>query len=256
MNMLRGLLIGAALAAVQACVSTDQQLPAPASNEDAAEANLNLGAAYVRQGDYELALEKLERAVDQNPRLAEAHSTLAIVYDQLGETRQAERHYERATRLQPSNADVQNNYAVFLCRQGRWEEAEPHFRRAANNMRNTGPEVALTNAGQCAVDAGNREAAEDYFRRALERNPRFGDALLGMLELEYQRGNHLQARAFMQRAFELREPEARQLLLCVNIERSLGNPDRAADCEEELRENFPQSAELAQLREQERDAAQ
>lgn len=258
MNTLRGLLILAACALSQACVTANQELPEPASDEDAARANLNLGAAYVRQGDYELALEKLERAVDQNPRLAEAHSTLAIVYDQLGETDNAERHYERATRLQPSNADVQNNHAVFLCRQGRWEEAEPHFRRAVNNTRNMGPEVALTNAGQCALDADNRAAAEEYFRSALERDPQFVDALLGMLEVEYDRGNNLQARAFMQRAFEVRDPEARQLLLCVNIERELGNSERAADCEQELREDFPQSAELARLRERERerDAAQ
>ncbi len=151
---------------------------------------------------------------------------------------------------------MHNNYAVFLCRQGRWSDAEPHFRRAANNSRNKGPEVALTNAGQCAWNAGNAEAAEEYFRRALERNPRYADALLWMLELEYGRGNYLQARAFMQRAFEVREPEARELLMCFNVEQALDNPEGAADCAQALRENFPRSTELAQLRELERDAAQ
>lgn len=256
MNILRWFVLVAVTAPAAACVTTTSELPRPASDEEAAQANLNLGAAYVRQGDYELALEKLDRALEQDPRLAEAHSTIAIVYDQLGETEQAEEHYERATQLQPGNADVQNNYAVFLCRQGRWAAAEPHFRRAANNSRNRGPEVALANAGQCAWNAGNAAAAEEYFRTALERNPRFADALLGMLELEYQRGNYLQARAFMQRAFELREPEARELLLCFNIEQALENPEGAEACEQDLRQNFPRSAELSQLRELERDAAQ
>lgn len=256
MNTTRCVLIAAISISAQACVTTTSDRPQAASREDAAQANLNLGAAYVRQGDHELALEKLERALEQDSSLAEAHSTIAIVYDQLGEMEEAEQHYERATRLQPSNADVHNNYAVFLCRQDRWSDAEPHFRRAASNARNRGPEVALTNAGRCAWNADNLEAAEEYFRRALEENSRFPDALLSMLEIEYQRGNYLQARAFMQRAFEEREPEARELLLCFNIEQALDNPQAAADCERELRENFPRSAELAQLRELERDAAQ
>lgn len=256
MNILRYASIVAISMTAQACVTATSELPRPASDEEAARANLNLGAAYVRQGDLELALEKLERAIDLNSRLPEAHSTIAVVYDQLGETDLAERHYRRATQLQPGSADVHNGYAVFLCRQGRWSDAEPHFERAANNTRNTGPEIALTNAGQCAWSAGNVEAAEQYFRAALDRNPRYLDALISMLEIEYRRDNYLQARAFMQRAFEIREPDARQLLMCFNIEQALENADDASQCREDLRANFPRSTELAQLRELERDGGQ
>lgn len=256
MNTFRCVLIVAISISAQACVTATSELPSPASDEDAARANLNLGSAYAQQGDYELALERLERAIDLNPRLADAHRALAFVYDQLGETDEAADHYERAARLEPGNADIQNSFAVFLCRQGRWSEAEPHFRRAVENSRNTQPAVALTNAGECAEAANDMDAAERYFRAALESNPRFVDALLAMLELEYRRGNYFQARAFMQRAFELREPEARELYMCFNIERALENSDGASDCREQLREDYPRSTELAQLRELERDAGQ
>lgn len=223
------------------------------SDEDAALANVNLGAGYLRQGRPQLALESLERALRQNPRLASAHSTIAIAYDQLDVPEEAERHYRRATQLEPSNAAAHNSYAVFLCRQNRWNDAESVFRRAIDNPRYLTPWVALTNAGTCARGANELDEAEDYYRRALERNDRYPDALRGIMELSYQAGEHLQARAFMQRTFAVQEPDARLLWLCYRIEQALGDRNAAADCADQLRANFPQSPELAQIRGSESD---
>ena len=74
-----------------------------APGTDAATANMNLGAGYVRQGNYTLAIERLRRALAQNPRLVEAHSTIAFAYDQIGSLEDAETHYLRATQLDPSS---------------------------------------------------------------------------------------------------------------------------------------------------------
>jgi type IV pilus assembly protein PilF len=227
-----------------------------ASGDDAAIANLNLGVAYLREGRPEMALDALNRALRQNPRLATAHSTIALAYDQLNDQESAEEHYLRATQIEPSNAAAQNSYGVFLCRQSRWPEAERVFGRAIDNSRYPTPWVAMTNAGTCARGANDLVAAEQYFRRALDRNDRYSDALRGMMELSYQAGNHLQARAFMQRAFAVQKPDARLLWLCFHIEQGLDDLAAADSCAQQLTLNYPESAELAQIRGTQRNARQ
>jgi type IV pilus assembly protein PilF len=223
------------------------------SNDDAAQANLNLGVAYLRQGRPDLAVENLERALRLNPRFAAAHSAIAIAHDQLGNVEDAEEHYARAVRLQPSDPNIANGYAVFLCRQNRWRDAEPYFRRAVSNPRYPTPAAALTNAGNCAQDAGDTQGAEEYYRQALTQDGSFAGALAGMMEVAYRNENYLQARAFMQRYLDGRPATATVLLLCYNIETQLEDRDAAGRCARRLRDDFPQSPELAQLRQFERD---
>jgi type IV pilus assembly protein PilF len=251
MNKLRSTWLGAALVALSACASSGT-VGDRASSEDAAVANMNLGAGYLRQGNTDLAIDRLQRALAQNPRLVEAHSTIAVAYDQIGNSGDAETHYRRATQLDPDNGAAANAYAVFLCRQNRWDDAEPFFSRAAEDPDYATPEVALTNAGVCARSAGANEQAAESFRAALARRPTYPDALQNMMELSYQTGNFLQARAFVQRYLEAQPATAPVLWLCFNVERELDNAAAADRCAAQLRAGFRGSPELAQLEEQQR----
>lgn len=239
----------------QGCVTTvtSTTISDTASNEEAAVANLNLGVAYYREGRLELALERLESSLRQNPRLADAHSTIALVYDQLGETDEAENHYRRATQLEPDNPAAANSYAVFLCRNERWNDAERQFMRAARNPRYPTPEAAFTNAGICARDSGDGASAEGYFREALARNPNYPDALFNMTELSFENENFLQARAFTQRYLDSAPDIPQMFWLCFQVETQLGNETDAQSCATQLREQFPESAEMAQLNQLERN---
>jgi len=248
MSTLRSTCIALAAAALTACVTSGGSVGEPASDNEAAIANMNLGAGYLRQGNMDLAIERLQRALAQDPKLVQAHTTIALAYDLTGNLEAAESHFKRATELDSSDGSAANGYAAFLCTHGnRWAEARPYFRRAADDTKYGTPEVALTNAGVCARDAGELEAAEESFRAALMRNPRFADALLNMLELTYQRGEYLQARAFMQRYLDVRPATASVLLMCVNAERALNNAAGADRCAAQLRSGFPGSPELQQL---------
>ncbi len=249
MNTARLALLCAAVVVLTACAGSGGTVNDRASASEAAVANMNLGAGYLRQGNYELAIERLQRALAQDPRLVQAHTTIALAYDQVGRQNEAETHHRRATQLAPTNGAAANAYAAFLCsRQNRWADAEPYFRRAAADANYGTPEVALTNAGICARDAGQVEAAEQNFRAALARNPRYAEALLNMMELTYQSGDYLQTRAFVQRYLDARPATAPVLLTCVNTERALNNAVAADRCEAQLRSAFAGSPELQQLR--------
>jgi len=250
-NVRLALLLVLSLAAVSAHAAREPKERDRAANE-AALANANLGAGYLRQGRLDLAVERLQRAIKQNPRLADAHSYLAIAYDQLGMLEEAEIHYKRATQIEPNNSGAANTYAVFLCRQNRWPDAEPFFKRATENPTYSTPEVAFANAGVCARHAGATDKAADYFRSALVRNPTFPDALQNLMEISYESGNFMQARAFVQRYLDSQMPTASVLLMCVNIETQLKNRDGVDRCSAQLRSGFQGSPELAKVEEQQR----
>jgi len=236
------------------CVTTDDgDRRSEASPEEAARINYELGAEYIRQGNLELARERLERSVSQNPDLAVARATLALVYDRQGDVELADEQYSRAVRLAPGDASVQNTYAVFLCKRQRYEEAIEYFTRAASNTRYGTPEAALTNAGVCLQQKPDYVRAEQFLRRALQRNPGYSEALLQMASLSVERGNYLRARAFVQRYLAQHPPAPEILLIGVRAERALDDRDAAAGYAADLREQFPSSAEALQLIEESDD---
>ena len=127
--------IAALLAALLlgACVTDGNNLTSDPDPIEAARLNTQLGIDYMRKGYFELALEKLERAVDQNEDNAVAHSALAYLYSRNGEIKKADKHYRRAIALDKDNPDTHNNYGGFLCAQNRREDGEKHLLIAAQN---------------------------------------------------------------------------------------------------------------------------
>ena len=232
------------------CVTvTSSPSPRPSGpNPEAAEANLSLGISYLRQEKWELAREKLEKSVSQDDQVPTTHSALALVYQELGEIDLAENHYARAVKLEPNNSAALNSYGVFLCTETRRHgEAEGYFNRAAENKRYSTPEVALTNAGVCMLGVDDKAKAESYFRRALERNPRFPDALIRMTNLAVSNDNYLQARAFLERSLVSTAATAPLLWLGYQIETELGDEQRAQNYATQLKSKFIDSDEARQL---------
>ncbi len=237
------------------CVSTgaDRRTDSPASAQEAARINTDLGIGYFRQGRTEMAIERLERALEQDSRYSPAYSALAVIYQQIGETERAERAFRSALRLSDRNPDLQNSYGVFLCNEGRYREADDFFNRAARDRLYTTPEVALSNAGVCMREQGRVEEAEAYFRSALERNSRFPDALMQMTSLSLQADNLMGARAFLQRYFAAAPVSAEALWMGVQVERALGDLRTADEYAQRLREDFADSAQARELLDAQRD---
>jgi type IV pilus assembly protein PilF len=124
------LVVAAIISILCGCVSSTTQTRNYEPSDDAAEQNYQLGAQYFRKGNYDLARDRLLRAIEFDPKLARAHSMLALTYVQLGNTRLATESFDEAVRYGPNNQDVRNAYAVFLCGQGNFDEARKQFDRA------------------------------------------------------------------------------------------------------------------------------
>lgn len=234
--------------ALSACVTTDTgRRVTKESPKDAAAYNYQLGAAYLREGKLQLARERLESSIRQNPNVAGAHFTLAILYERVGESQLAERSYRNALRIAPDDGAVQNSYAVHMCSKKRYEEAERYFLKAANNPLYATPEAALTNAGVCMRQVPNLDEAERYFREALKFDPTYRDALAQLAYISYEEKNYLSARAFIARFMEKHTPSSDVLLLAYRVELALGDDDAAQEYARTILQDFPTSREAATL---------
>lgn len=240
-----------------ACASTPEPPPrreplaapqrAEADLKEAAKINTELGVAYARQGNYEVALEKLERALEQNAAYGPAHSALAWVYVQRRDPEKAEAHYRRALRLNSRDPHTRNNFAIFLCGQDRFADAETLFVEAAREPNYSDAAAAYTNAGVCVRRVPDLDKAESYFRQALGIEPQFSEALAQLASLYFERKDYLRARAFVQRYEQVGPPSAAMLWIGAKVEFALGDEFAAADYARRLKSEFPDSEERLDL---------
>jgi len=239
----------AAMLVITGCVSTTTGPPEKKADQaDAAELNYQLGARYYRKGEYDIARDRLELALEQNPKNGLAWSTLGLTYEALGNVRLAEDAYDSAVRVAPRDYKIQENYAVFLCRQNRFDDARQYFDKAIKAPTNDYSEQTYTNAGVCMMQKPDHVAAEEYLRAALERRPNHGEALLQMSVLYYETGDNLRARAFLQRYLSSNMPTASVLYHAILIEEKLGDDTARRQYTLQLLRDFPDSAEAERVR--------
>ena len=211
--------------------------------EKAAEIYTELGLGYLQQGRYELAQNKLGRALELHGGNADTHHYIAEVYKQLGEFDLADKHYRRAVALTPNDHRLLNNYGAYLCDRTRFEKAEEYFLRAAALPRNKTPEFAYENIALCALRVDNMDKAESYFRKALELRPQLPKSLLRMAELTLNQGEYLSARAFLQRFHGVVTETRQSLRLGIRIETALGDAAAIEKFSQLLAEKFPESVD-------------
>jgi type IV pilus assembly protein PilF len=246
---MRFAMVPAALAlALAACTTTQIEGGGKTDLKEAARLNTQLGIEYMRKGQYDLALEKLQRALEQDDDLGAAHSTIALLYQRRGDARQARYHYREALKLSQDDPVTLNNFGVFLCGQGDVEDAEKIFLKAARNKDNANAADAWANAGVCARrDPKRLEAAEGYLREALRLSPRHANALAQLAEVSFDRREYLRARAFLQRYEAVARATPQTLWLAARNERKLGDLQTARGYERRLRTEFPRAPETDEM---------
>ena len=212
-----------------------------------AKANLDLGVEYMQRGEYEVALERFNRAIEADRNFSATYSMLGLLYQRLGEDKLAEENFKHAIKLDDSAPAYFNNYGQFLCKQDRTGEAEQNFLKAAGNPLNGAPELAYSNAGTCAFMHKDIAKATEYFKKALSEEPRMPVALLGMSEIKYNHADYQAADGYLHRYLQVAKHNPRSLWLGIRIKNQLGDADAQASYALQLRNLFPDSEEAALL---------
>lgn len=211
-----------------------------------ARAHTELGAAYLKERKFAIALEEFNIAIDFAPKYAMAHTGLGMVNAALGELDKADAAYKKALSLEPNNSESHNNYGNFLCGNGRYEESIKHFLAAVKNPLYTTPHLAYTNAGICSNRKNDIANAEQFFIKALQIEPLSPVAAYQLANIQFNRGDTQDAKNTLRNVL-ITAPSPESLWLVVRIERLLGNRDNEASYAIQLRKLYPDSRETQLL---------
>lgn len=212
-----------------------------------AESNLHLGVAYLQRGEYEKALSRFFKALEADKNYPPTYNALGVLYQQLGDRAKSEEYFLKSLDLNSQDPSTLNNYGQFLCYGSRYDEAEVAFMKAVKNPLYPTPEIALSNAGICALAQDKWQTAELHFRNALKRNPKIPVALLQMAKISYTTGSYMSARAYLQRYLEIQAHSEKSLWLGIRIENELGDKNSLASYKLLLKNKFSDSREAKLL---------
>jgi tetratricopeptide (TPR) repeat protein len=136
---------------------------------DSAELSVMLGQAYAQQGNFEAALESLQRAISLKPDVAEARSTMGVIYLRQGRLAEAEQALRAETAAHPSDLRAQQDLAIVLDLLQRADEAVPLLRRVVESRpQQTGAQYLL---GKILLAQGVAEEAALHLEAAVKASP-------------------------------------------------------------------------------------
>lgn len=203
-----------------------------------AKAHTDLGLAYLEAGNVAVALEEGRLAVRDDASYGPAYNLIGLAHLYLQERPQARENFEKALRLAPGDPDINNNFGWFLCQAGETARAMELFGAASKNPLYNFPTRPYTNAGLCAMQAGDLAAAEVNLLRAVNADPANLQAIYNLALLFYRTGNYNEARRYLSDFHTQTDPVAESLWLAVRVERKLGDKTSEAGFAGQLRRRF------------------
>ena len=151
--------------------------------------------------------------------------------------------------MAPGDPEVNNNYGWFLCETGKERQSIVYFLNALKSPLYETPDRAYTNAGTCALKAGDLEGAQSYLLKAIQLS-RDGavTARFQLARLFYRRNILEEARVYLNEAVKMMEPpSAEAIWLGLRIERKLGNKVAEGSYASQLRSRYPSSSEYQEF---------
>ncbi|MFZ2540284.1 MAG: type IV pilus biogenesis/stability protein PilW [Gallionella sp.] len=218
------------------------------SNSKSAIVHTELAGLYYERGQFGVALEEIDQALQADRNYAAAYSVRGLVHMSLRDDKQAEEDFRKSLSLDKNDSDTHNNYGWFLCQRNREKESIPHFMAALKNSLYQTPALAFLNAGLCSNKAGNNKDAEEFLQRALAAQPGMPQALLALAEMSFAAGDYFVAKKYLAGYSQGSDNlTAEQLWLAVRIERKVGDRNSAASYAMQLRKRFPDARETQLL---------
>ena len=220
-------------------------------NPDYPDAANNLANLLVDLGLIEEARERYLETLDRHPTFALAHSNFAHLLRTLGQRDEAIQHYRKATSLDPALEEAWLGLGVLLLDEGSTDEAEraldqalklaPHrldIRCAVSALlmarrdpfeaeafiletlsEHGDSALVWTQLGDYLRKLVKLEESEAAFNKALQCNPNYGPALIGLANAMETWGNFDAARSLAVRAFEQDDLKAEVIALMSRLSR-------------------------------------
>ncbi len=136
-----------------------------------AQAEVDLGVAYYKEGDTEAAIAQLREATHTDPRNWRAFNTLAITYAAKGQPELAGAAFERALKINPGEGEILVNYGAWQVAAGQPDAAVATFEAALADLDYRNTAFVLSNLSFALLQTGRTEDAILRAREAVSRMP-------------------------------------------------------------------------------------
>ena len=158
----------------------------------------NLGEAYDKLGEYDLAIEEFEAALQLNPNYFFALSNLGNVYGKKKEYAKTIIYTKQALKQNPGYAPGHYNLAKALHKTGNPEKAMSSYRSAVKY--NPYFEEAFFNLGFLALEQKKFIESVSNFKNFLKMQPRHSKAHFGLGTAYAMMGKHGEAKQYYENA--------------------------------------------------------
>jgi type IV pilus assembly protein PilF len=245
MNSLGGLMNRLSILSFSLLVLAGCGTPSAGSGESkSAKVHTELAGLYFERGQYGVALEEIEQALQADRNFAQAFSMRGLIHMSLREDEQAEADFKKSLSIDKNDSDTHNNYGWFLCQRGKEKDSIPHFMAALKDPLYRTPGRAFLNAGICSRKMGNNKDAQEFLQKALIAQPGMPQALLAMAEMSFADGDYSAAKKnFAEFSKDTDNLTAEQLWLAVRISRKTGDRNAESSYGLQLRKRFPDARE-------------
>jgi tetratricopeptide (TPR) repeat protein len=161
---------------------------------------VTLGRVHNSTGQYEVAMEEFERALNLAPRDADAIQGMAQTYQRLGRNQEAESMFRRATALRPDSWEGYFRLGNFYYNERRFFEAESQYRRVLELAPDNVP--AYTNLGTVLTNESRYAEARTVLEKAVALNPNYS-AFNNLASVYYLEGRYTDSASIYEKALRL-----------------------------------------------------
>jgi tetratricopeptide (TPR) repeat protein len=168
-----------------------------------AKATRSIGEAYMNQGDLTAALRELLKAEQLNPDDPIVHNDLGLCYMLKKRMPDAIAHFKKAIDLKPGYAPARNNLGTAYLEMKEWDAAIEVFKEITQDLLYATPHYPLANLGLAYYHKGQYRTAMRYYKKALEIQPDFANALRGVGRIYLATNQGRLALKYLQRAVKV-----------------------------------------------------
>jgi tetratricopeptide (TPR) repeat protein len=188
------------------------------------EAQHNIAFCYLQMGRYPDAIREFKRAIDMNGRNAETWANLAFAYEQDNKSDKAMEALSTSVSLDPNNVTARMNLATMYANAERYPSAIAQFKQViAADSRNS---EAYLNLAKCLINSKNPGEAVKYLQEVITLEPGNAEAHgeLGNVYWASQKQADKAASEY-KTAIALNPGEAKYYQDLANIQHDLGKKD-------------------------------
>lgn len=163
----------------------------------------DLGEAHMHEGNYRIALLKLQEAEQIDPKDPEIQNNLGLVMLALKQPKKAVAHFVNAVKLDPRYAAAMNNLGVAYLYMEDWDKAIPIFEKLKTDLIYATPQKPAVNLGWIYFNKGDYARAEQYYLEAVDYAPDFAEGFRGLGRVYIAQGRASKAVKALEKAVSL-----------------------------------------------------